>query len=201
VLPLDDTEKSIYETILARRSVRSYQPQIVDDVTLCVLLEAAVRAPTAMHREPWAFVIIQDKSLLLTISNRAKALYFAEEHQKEHHNNLTHFSQMFNSPDFNIFYDASTLILICGKKSAPFAEADCWLAAENMMLVACAMDLGTCVIGYALPAFNDADIRNRLSITDDYQVVAPIIVGYQRGKTTPSPRKAPVILFKNTVIN
>lgn len=189
-MPLPVVEMSVHETILARRSVRSYLSKKIDKVVISSLLEAAVHAPTAMHREPWAFVIIQDKKLLLQLSSRAKSLYFAEEH----HDSPKHFVQMFNSPDFNVFYDAGTLILICGKKSDPFAVADCWLAAENMMLAACAMGLGTCVIGCALPAFNDQHIREMLKISDDYSVVAPIIVGYQHERKAPDLRKSPVVL-------
>lgn len=193
---LADVEKSVYETILARRSVRDYQPRKVDDAALGSLLEAAVRAPTAMQCEPWAFVIIQDNALLLSISDRAKALYKAEGHG----GNSSPFGYTIDNPDCNIFYNASTLILICGNRASPFAVADCWLAAENVMLAACAMGLGTCVIGYALPAFNDTDIREQLNITDDYQVVAPIVVGYQNGMTAQSKRKSPVILSKNIAI-
>ncbi len=189
-MSLADVDMSFFETILARRSVRSYLPKKVDEKIISTLLESAVRAPTAMHREPWAFIIIQDRQLMLKLSDKAKSLYLAEKHQ----DGSEHFSQMFNSPDFNIFYDASTLILICGKKTH-FAEADCWLAAENMMLSACAMGLGTCVIGCALPAFDDLEIRKYLKIGDDHMVIAPIIVGYQNGIVVPNPRKSPVILF------
>ncbi len=190
-MPLPNVEMSVFETILARRSVRSYLPKKVDNKTISNLLEAAVHAPTAMHREPWAFVVIQDKQLLLKLSDKAKSLYFAEHH----HESTEHFSQMFNSPDFNIFYDACNLILICGRKTH-FAEADCWLAAENIMLSACAMGLGTCVIGCALPAFNDQEIRKTLNISDDFTVIAPIIIGYQNIIPAPSSRKSPIILSK-----
>lgn len=193
-MPLPVVEMSVYETILARRSVRSYLPKKVDNAIIRSLLEAAVHAPTAMHREPWAFVIVQDRQLLLQLSNRAKSLYFAEEH----HDSAAHFVQMFNSPDFNIFYDAGTLILICGNKSAPFAAADCWLAAENMMLAACAMGLGSCVIGCALPALNDQDVRKMLNIPDGYSVISPIIVGYQHEKKAPALRNPPVVLSSIT---
>ncbi|MEO7343612.1 MAG: nitroreductase family protein, partial [Methylotenera sp.] len=66
---------TIFETILARRSVRSYHTRKVDKVTISALLEAAVRAPTAIHQEPWAFVIIQDMELLKYLSDRAKPIF------------------------------------------------------------------------------------------------------------------------------
>jgi nitroreductase len=55
-------EKNIFETILARRSVRTYAPNELDHNTVQTLLEAAVRASTAMHEEPWAFVVVQNKT-------------------------------------------------------------------------------------------------------------------------------------------
>ena len=43
-----------------------------------MLLDAAVHAPTAMHQEPWKFVVIQDRALLRRLSDRAKALAIAQ---------------------------------------------------------------------------------------------------------------------------
>ena len=39
----------------------------------------------------------------------------------------------------NIFYNAGTLIVICGPSAAPFAADDGWLAAENLMIAAIPM--------------------------------------------------------------
>ncbi|HYN53252.1 MAG TPA: nitroreductase family protein [Methylotenera sp.] len=188
---------TIFETILARRSVRSYLTRKVDKVTVSALLEAAVRAPTAIHQEPWAFVIIQDLELLKGLSDRAKPIFLAEASQNSgapSGHMPGHMLDLFDSPDFNIFYNASTLILICGKTGAPFVTADCWLAAENLMLAACAMRLGTCIIGSALPALNMPGVRANLNIPDEFSVIAPIIVGYPDNEITPSLRKNPVIL-------
>lgn len=52
-------------------------------------------------------------------------------------------------PKFKIFYDAGTLILICVARSNDFVAADCWLAAEHLMLAAGAEGLGPCCIGFA----------------------------------------------------
>jgi nitroreductase len=194
-VPLSKSEKSIFETILARRSVRRFKTKKVDRSTISNLLEAAIMAPTAIHQEPWAFIIIQDKNMLKDLSEHAKHVFLANIHQ--------HWSQhpddkldIFDSPDFNIFYNANTLIVICGKTSSPFFIADCWLAAENLMLAACAMDLGTCVIGSAIPVFNVPEVRAKLKIPDGYTVVAPIILGYPDEEIAPNFRKSPVV-FSN----
>ena len=192
-MPLPKVEMTIFETILARRSVRRYKARRVDRTTVSILLEAAVHAPTAIHQEPWAFVIVQDKQLLQKLSGQAKPLFMAEAKEigLEH---AGHSFDIFKAPDFNIFYNASTLILICGKTTAPSFEADCWLAAENLMLAACAMGLGTCVIGSALLALNTPETKVALNIPENFIAVAPIVVGYPDDEIAPVIRKNPIIL-------
>jgi nitroreductase len=192
-MPLPKVEMTIFETILARRSVREYKSRAVGLETIRVLLEAAVRAPTAIHQEPWGFVVIQDKKLLQTLSDRAKPSFIDEINQYSAQH-TGHELDIFKQADFNIFYNASTLILICGRTAAPYYTADCWLAAENLMLAATAMGLGTCVIGSAMPALEMQDMKALLGIPSDFAVVAPIIVGYPDNNIAPVVRKTPVIL-------
>jgi len=59
------------QAILARRSVRSYAPRALDRATIVELLSAAMRAPTAVHQEPWAFVVVQDAPTLKRLSDKA----------------------------------------------------------------------------------------------------------------------------------
>jgi nitroreductase len=184
---------SVMEAINTRRSVRAYLPQPLDRATIRALLAAAVRAPTAMHGEPWAFVILQDPQVLKRVSDRAKVL-FAEEEHRLHLDQGGHALDIFSSPDFNIFYNASTLIVICGKPIGPFVAADCWLAAENLMLAAHSMELGTCVIGSALLALNASDVKSELGIPDDFSAMASIIAGVPSGETSLTTRKEPNVL-------
>ena len=193
MIPSHKAEITFFEVILGRRSVRNYQAKRVGKISISSLLEAEVRAPTAMHQEPWAFVIINDKKTLKSLSDLAKPLIIAKAklNPTELNQNM---KELFDNPDFNIFYDAGTLIIICGKTDSPFYSADCWLAAENMMLAACAMGLGSCVVENALPALNLNDVKAQLKISDKYTAVAPIIIGYPNQENTATTRNAPVIL-------
>ncbi|HEY7319039.1 MAG TPA: nitroreductase family protein [Candidatus Binatia bacterium] len=185
---------SLIDAIYKRSSVRSYSPERLDETTIRTLLAAAVRAPTAVHLEPWMFAILQDTNALKRLSDRAKPL-FLEEVRRAHLDRGGHALDIFASPDFNMFYNASTLIVICGKPMGPFVVADCWLAAENLILAACSMGLGTCVIGAAVPALNTPDIKAELGIPDEVTAIAPIIVGVPSGETPPTARKEPEVLF------
>jgi nitroreductase len=188
----------ILQAIYERRAVRAYTAQRPDDGIIQTLLDAAVQAPTAMHSEPWVFVVIQDQALLKRLSDRAKAILLKEMRSGCE---LTtdpavkkRLERMLGDPSFNIFYDAGTLIVICRKHLGPYAEADCWLAAENLMLAACARHLGTCCIGFAIAVLNGPDVKRELKVPDDITAVAPIIVGFPRGTIERVSRQPPQVL-------
>ncbi len=187
-----ETSRDVLDVIYRRRSVRSYTGRKVDAATLQSLLKAAVQAPTAIHSEPWAFVVLQDAALLERLSQRAKELQLASLPNDP---KAASYRELLASPAFDIFYQAGTLIVICSTASNPYVAADCWLAAENLMLAACAQGLGTCTIGFAIPALNTAEVKAELSIPEGATAVAPIIVGFPSGVTPPVSRKEPQILL------
>ena len=184
---------TIMDAIHGRRSVRSYAPERLDTVTIQTLLDAAIWAPTAVHEEPWAFVIVQDRAILKSLSDRAKEIFSAEA-EHAHPEQARHLLDILAKPDFNIFYDAGTLIIICARPKGAFVTADCWLAAENLLLAAYGMGLGSCVIGFAVPALNTPEIKAELGIPSECSAVAPIIVGAPSGETPRTTRKAPDVL-------
>ena len=201
---LDVNPVTVADAIYSRRSVRSYTADPVDETHVRALLQAAVQAPTAMRAEPWLFVVVQDRAALKRYSDVAKVtmLKDAQLYRDLHDPSLTRknggFLKALGSPDFNIFYNAGTLILICCRSMNPFVTADCWLAAQNLMLAASAMGLGTCCIGSALPAAQSPEVRAELGIPSDVMVVAAIIVGVPAQPPSPLGRKDPVVLTWKT---
>ena len=183
------------DTIYQRRSVRSYLKRHVSNNIIDSLIDAAIHAPTAMHQEALAFAVIQDQDLLKRISDHAKKL-LAEERKNPaspfHHESLDYFT----NPAFNIFYGADALVIIFGKSDRPFISADCWLAAENLMLAACHMGIGSCVVGLAVEALNSKELRNELEIPDNLTAFAPIILGYPSEELPAKSRKKPNVIFK-----
>ena len=171
---------SVSEAIFTRRAVRAYTADVVPEADVRALLQAAVRAPTALHEEPWAFAVIQNRDRLRRYSAMATA------------------KDPTLPPGFNIFYDAETLIVICARPKGPSVAADCWLAAQNLMLAACERGLGTCPIGLAVPVLNRPDVKAELAIPADVTVVAPILVGVPRDDAPATARKAPEILSWRT---
>lgn len=191
------SEFEMLNAIYHRRAVRAYLPRQPDEAQIRELLAAAVQAPTAMHLEPWRFVVVQDKARLKRYSDRAKSLLVepavavgwgsAARRKKSH-------PAMLEDPAFNIFYDAGTLIVVCRAADTPFAEADCWLAAQNLMLAAHAKGLATCPIGFAVKVLNEPDVKRELGIPAEGAAVAPVILGTAKAEAAPVSRKAPLVL-------
>jgi nitroreductase len=185
---------SLEDAIHQRRSVRNYTHQALGRTTVNALLNAAVLAPTAMHQEPWSFVVIQDKDVLDRLSDKCIEMV-REEAKGGNSPTSQHRLHVAGAPKLHAFHGAGTLIIICGQFSGPFVEADCWLAAENLMLAACAEGLGTCVIGFAVEALNTAEWKAECKIPSEMAVIAPSIVGVPAGETAATSRKPPEILL------
>lgn len=181
----------VMEVIYQRRAVRSYRNEPVEEAVVRGLLDAAIQAPSAMNSQPWSFAIIQDRALLRSLSDRAKA-HLLQAHGGDPR--IGRYRDVLSDPGFDIFYGAPTLIVICAGAHGFFPMEDCSLAGENLMLAAVGKGLGTCCIGWARPLLNLTEIKAELGIPADFTPVLPIIVGYPSATPTAPPRNPPRIV-------
>ncbi|MGH6735885.1 MAG: nitroreductase family protein [Methyloceanibacter sp.] len=181
----------LLRAIDGRRSVREYTDAPVDDEVLRELIEAAVKAPSAINQQPWSFIVIKDKARLASMSDQAKAYFLKASLGAPAHRD------MLNDPAFHIFYHAPVLVVIAAAEPTDWAVEDCALAAENLMLAAYAKGLGTCWIGFAQHWLATADGKAALGLLATYAPIAPIVVGHPRREPPPVPRKTPEIRWIN----
>jgi len=175
----------LLEAIDGRRSVREYTDEMVDDTVVRALIAAAIKAPSAINQQPWAFIVVREAATLTRISDQAKAHFLKASLGAPAHP----FRDMLNDPKFHIFYHAPVLVVIAAAEPTDWAIEDCALAAENLMLTAYAKGLGTCWIGFAQQWLATADGKAALGLPASFSPIAPIVVGHPRRQPPPVPRK------------
>ena len=111
------------ENILTRVSVREFTGEKISDAQIDTLLRAAMAAPSAINKQPWAFIVVTDETV---IAQLGEALPY---------------SRCSNHP--------AVAIIPCGdlSKAIPGEMANFWIndvsaATENLLLAAHAMGLG-----------------------------------------------------------
>lgn len=183
------------QVIRDRRAVRDFTPEPVAPSMIYQLVSSASWAPSAMNAQNCHFTVITDRSLLDEISAKAKAWLLQNGSPMMQ---SAHFRDLLKDSNFHILYHAPLLIVISAPSQNQWATEDCAVAAQNMMLAATDLGLGTCWIGFAQGWLNTSDGQDLLNISRHYRCVAPIIVGHPRAVLPPVPRKAPAISWVGT---
>ncbi|WP_207867453.1 nitroreductase [Pseudomonas sp. 58(2021)] len=181
---------NIDQAISGRHSTREYTTQAVDEEVIVRLIHAASLAPSAMNRQPWRFTVVRDQALLDRISREAKACMLET---LDRGTQSERFHALLNDEHFQIFYHAPVLILISADAPGQWVVEDCALAAQNLMLSACAEGLGTCWIGFAQRYLNTPQGKQALKLAQAWVAVAPIIVGHPKHAPAPVAHQAPDI--------
>ncbi len=178
-----------FDAMATRRSVREFLPDTPSDEAVKQLIEIAVRAPSAVNRQPWSFTVVRDKALRDKISDAAKAYMTA----KRPLDLPVHLYEKLADPNFHMFYHAPVLVVIAAKAEAPWIAEDCALAGANLMLAAHASALGACWIGLCQPFLATPEGKRMIGLSDSEIPLAPIIVGHPRAFAPLTPRNQPEI--------
>ena len=106
------------------------------------------------------------------------------------------FRDQLRDPESSVFFNAGMLVVIYARAHAPFAAADCWLAAQNLILAACALGLGTCIVASASNALDSAEAKVEFGLPAEAVAVAPIVVRVpDRNAIEPAGRRMPHIVY------
>lgn len=167
----------VFKNIYLRRAVRDYKPLDVPDDILKEIIKAGTYAPSAVNRQPWRFVVVKNRELIRRLSDRSKKAWLESAGKVDD----PHLKQVVNAlkmPEFDIFYNAPVLVLIFASPDAYSPQYDCALAAENMMLAARSLGIGSCWIGFGMPIGSDKEMLDELKVPENYKLMAPLIFGY-----------------------
>lgn len=184
---------AVLDNIYQRRSVRNFSDKEVSDEVIKEIIRAGTYAPTAVNKQPWRFVVITNKQLIEEYDERAKKAFLAAYKNTENPD-MVGFLQFLSKPVTRIFYGAPVLILVFASPNV-INEHDCALAAENMMLAAHSLGIGSCWIGLAGGLGYDMEFLKEVGVPEGHKLIAPLIFGYPTKHNLKAPaRNADVVL-------
>lgn len=156
-----------------RRSVRRYAAQSINPEAIADIVESGLRAPTSKNNRATHFVIVEDKEMLLKLSQcRAHGSAFIA--------------------------DAALAIVVCsdGDKSArPYIDGA--IAASYMQLAVTDLDLGSCWCHIADTPSADGDksaeeyVRELLGLPEQSKILCAIGIGEVAEFGMLEPRQRP----------
>lgn len=172
-------QKSTIDDIMTRTSVRVYSDRQVDSTQVDTMLRAAMAAPTAGNKQPWRFVVIDNKETLASISENFQTMTMAK--------------------------GASVAVIMCADTTATFGgdAKEYWVqdvsaASENLLLAAHAMGLGAVWCGIYPQMERVGKFSEMLSLPDTIIPMACICVGYPDGETAPKDKWKPEHIYYNS---
>ena len=171
------------QTILHRRAIRRYDERQIDEELLQQILQAGLYAPSAGGKQGVIFAVCQDREVNERLGKIKRAN--SNPHMATAKNYVSKEQpSIADDPGLvNAFYDAPTVITMFAPKNFLFSADDCAVAAENMMLAADSLGIGSCYIGQGWTAFADSygqEILRKWEIRTDYYAVMQLLLGYPK---------------------
>jgi nitroreductase len=173
----------IRSIIRIRRSCRDYSNESLSRDRINELINDSVWVPSGSNNQPWRFVVITDRDRMKKYSDAAKDDWLRVLDQSPH---MRQYEEYIRNPDFNIFYNAPVLIVIYGNTGSCWHVYDCSMVAYNLHLLTEESGLGCCWIGFAHNVFADPAIKRELGVPEQYELVAPLILGHPAQKKSDS---------------
>lgn len=197
---MNDYQKAVMDNIMHRRAIRRFDKRQIDEETLQQILSAGLYAPSAGGRQGTILAVCQDREVnerlgRIKRANSSPSMATATSFVSREQPSIADDPKLLNA-----FYDAPTVITMFGPKNFLFSVDDAAVSAENMMLAADALGVGSCYIGQGWTAFADPygqEILRKWEIRPDYYAVMQLLLGYPREKDAhpvSKPRKGDRIL-------
>ncbi len=192
----------LFRLMRSRRACRNYLRKPVPLPLLQDLVKIGISAPSGSNCQLWTFTLVTSRQGVLNLGS-AIGNFFKKLNRTAEKSWLRHLLALVGRPELGtyyrenyqdvkakirdfetngrdfLFWHAPALIIIGVTKGASCPGEDALLAAQNIMLGAHSLGLGTCPIGYAVAAMKrDRAIQTHLGMDAAETVHAVLTVGY-----------------------
>ncbi len=165
---------SILDIIKSRRSTRRFKTDMVPDEDLNAVLEAGRWAPSADNKQPWKFIVIKNREIMIKIVELSPLKGFH--------------AFLRNGPVL--------IAILVNSKRSKWVVLDGAICAQNLMLEAWARGLGTCFSSWhpTMPSSIAKEVKELLDIPDNWIIITFTPLGYpvddpERAYILPAKRK------------
>jgi len=153
------------ELVIKRQSDRKYTDKPVEKEKMELCLEAARLAPSASNSQPWTFVVVNDRELVIKVAHKT-------------YGPLKSFNKFVPQAPviIAIVMEAPKLITEVGGriKKKEYPLIDIGIAAENFCLQATELGLGTCMLGW----FDEKAVKELIRVPENKNIPLLIALGY-----------------------
>ena len=174
---------AVIENIMARRSIRQYKQTPVGRDTMNVILECGINAPNGQNRQSWEVRVVDSPALMDEIKEA-----MAQGHP-----------DMEPKAVKGCFRNAPVMVFIARDPSYDFSAYDCGLLAENMMLSAWSLGVGSICLGSPVRFLTDNDVckpvLEKLGFSAGYELCLCVGFGYADEAPAAKPRNPEKVKF------
>ena len=174
-------KNEVIENIMSRRSIRSYKDTPVGRDTLMKIMECAINAPSGQNKQSWEVRIVDNPETLAEMSAAISQ---------------SHPGKAFAGACFR---GAPVMVFIARDLSYDFSAYDCGLMAQNMMLSAWSLGVGSVCLGSPVRFLTDNDICKplveSLGFSDGYEFCLCVGLGYATEQPEAKPRDMGKVKF------
>ena len=178
--------------IKKRRSIRKYAQEQLELSDLEKIVEAGLYAPNAGGRQSPFIVAVHDAALAARIG-RLNMATFERKNLAGSHVSSEQPSIIDDPTIGNAFYDAPCVCAIFAPDDFIYGIPDAFCCAENMVLMASALDMASCIVARGRETFASPEGRALASawgVPEGYSGCCFVLLGYCRGQYHPEkPRK------------
>lgn len=180
-----------FDVVLNQRAHRDLRPDPVPDALLDRVLEAAVHAPSAENRQPWAFVVVRDPDTRAGIAALTAKMWDDVAREFSRPNVTPRLLDEVDRWAMGGLGQAPVHVVVCGDTTQcpePLLPSSVYPAVQNLLLAALAVGLGSLMSTLSIvsgPAFRDL-----LGLPDHIMPMALVPIGYPARRLGP-PRRVP----------
>lgn len=173
--------------IKQRRSIRNYLDKKIPKEIIEEIILAGRYAPSGENKQPWRFVVITNREVIKELSDiikeeikkvlRRRRKWKRKFKELEDEQLVLFLKAVANSKKDVIFHDAPAIIFIIAKDEL-FNRESCAGCAQNMMLFAWSIGIGSCWIGLAKFLELNKEAMEKIGISKDYHIFSCLVFGY-----------------------